>query len=151
MNSMSYDDSLSIPENQGNRRYSVADKLVTIALLEGDQRVHGGELTPRYTNVSQLLDVPVSTLRKWYAAKDELRQLAKTRQDSFSDYIAQKLEEHSAAIIAELDRRGLASLSNAQLISYLGKSLMFSRIFRGKSTQNVAHQHAFYTPPPQKK
>lgn len=148
MNSITYDDIVSNPENEAKNRYTLADKVATITMLEGESRVRNGEMTPRYTNVSQFLEIPASTLRKWYAKKDQIRKLAEERGAVFSPFIAQKLQEHSVMIIAEIERRGISSFSNAQLVNYLGKSLMFERLLSGKSTKNVANTHAFYTPLP---
>lgn len=148
MKSSSYDDSLSISENQGKNEYSLPDQLFAITCLESDQRVYAGELTPQYTKWSQVLTVPVTTLRNWYEKKKDLRKLAKAREVGFSSLLAAKLEDQAIRVFQELERRGLKKLSGSQLISLLKTDLTFSRILRGRSTQNVAHQHAFYTPPP---
>ena len=147
MKSMTCDEIVSIPEKTEKIEYDLPSKLFAIHCLHNDQRIFDNELMPQYTKWSQVLDVPVSTLRSWWKKREVLSKLQEERAATFSSVLAAKLEDQAIRIFSEIERRGLKKISTNALISLLKTDLTFSRIMRGKSTSNVQYTYTLYTPP----
>ena len=55
-----------------NGRYNPSQKIFALMMLEGDTRDRAGIEVPRYKHYSEILNIPLTTLKNWYSLKERI-------------------------------------------------------------------------------
>jgi hypothetical protein len=116
-----------------------------IELMAYDARDYGGEITPKYSQWSQILDVPATTLHGWWQKRDEIMESGGALAEQIPSMVAQKMQIGMLMAIEELNRR-LPKMSTRDMLDYIKAVIPAQRLLTGKSTQNIS-QSISYTPP----
>lgn len=123
--------------------YTTETKCMALAFMEASQRDYQGTLTPKYSEVSSLLDIPEPTLKHWWKKRDEIIGMSETALNELPRLTALRLAVETNKIIDEFNRRGYKKLSARDLIALFNQYVTKSRLLTGRSTQNVAVQHGY--------
>lgn len=125
--------------------YSSIDQKLAVELMAYDARIFGDELTPKYTQWSNILNIPKTTLRDWWQRRDEIMESGNALGDQLPNIIAQKMQAGILLAIEELYTR-LPKMSTRDMLDYIKTVFPIQRLLTGKSTQNIEKKIS-YTPP----
>jgi len=132
-----------------NGKYRIDQQHFALMFLEVFQKEDAisGDLKPMYKNVSDMLDIPESTLKFWWGKKDELMAQQSTMMVQGMEYI-------STNFMVELIRmtQALSTVDYAEMltgdssdmknfITLLNTLVNKLRLLSNQSTTNVAHEH----------
>ena len=132
-----------------NGKYRIDEQHFALMFLEAFQNEDKitGDLIPLYKRVEQMIGVPASTLRGWWAKRDEIMSQRATTLQQGMNYI-------STAMMVEMMRmtQAMSTIDYSEMVN--GKPLdmhnfisLFNtlinkfRLMNNQSTSNVAHQH----------
>ena len=147
-NSTSY--SLIEPDSSG--RYSIGDKLLAITFLEASQRSFNGELVPTFEKISQLLEVPATTLRDWWSSKDAISKQADSAVVAMNQAASIKMTGEALKIINSFSKTDWEKVGIKNRLEALKTLIPNSRLLSGKSTGKFEHEHShFFSPIPPKR
>ena len=132
-----------------NGKYRIDQQHFALMFLEVFQKEDAisGDLKPMYKNVSDMLDIPETTLKFWWKKKDELMAQQSTMMMQGMEYI-------STNFMVELIRmtQALSTVDYAEMltgdssdmknfITLLNTLVNKLRLLSNQSTTNVAHEH----------
>jgi len=147
-NSTSY--SLVQADNFG--RYSLGDKLLAITFLETSQRARNGELVPTYEKISQLLEVPATTLQGWWSNKDAITKQADSAVGAMNQAASIGMITEAVKILNSFRKTDWEKVGIKNKLEALKTLIPNSRLLAGKSTGKFEHEHShFFSPIPPKR
>ena len=132
-----------------NGKYRIDEQHFALMFLEAFQNEDKitGDLIPLYKRVEQMIGVPASTLRGWWAKRDEIMSQRATTLQQGMNYI-------STAMMVEMMRmtQAMATIAYSEMvngkpqdmhnfISLFNTLINKFRLMNNQSTSNVAHQH----------
>jgi len=132
-----------------NGKYRIDEQHFALMFLEAFQNEDKitGDLIPLYKRVEQMIGVPASTLRGWWAKRDEIMSQRATTLQQGMNYI-------STAMMVEMMRmtQAMATIDYSEMvngkpqdmhnfISLFNTLINKFRLMNNQSTSNVAHQH----------
>ncbi len=132
---------------QENGRWNPAQRYFAVMMLDTDKRDRNGVDTPRYTYYSEMLNVPLTTLKNWYADKDHIAKessaMAKGIIESTQLQIAMSLPKIYNKLLEGLDDD---NVKYADKINLFRESVNKMRLLGNQSTSNVEHNHQHFEP-----
>jgi|TARA_R110000823_G_scaffold189517_6_gene321344 hypothetical protein len=132
-----------------NGKYRIDEKHFALMFLEAFQNEDKitGELVPLYSRVEQMVGIPASTLRGWWARREDIMSQRATTLQQGLNYI-------STAMMVEMMRmtQAMANIDYAEMVSNKPQDMhnfisLFNtlinkfRLMNNQSTTNVQHQH----------
>lgn len=70
----------------------IEEKFIAITfMMSNSDRDDNQEIRPRYADVSEVLDIPVQTLRNWWDNKGKIRKLVDTVNYELADFVKYKM------------------------------------------------------------
>mgnify|MGYP003146716368 CR=1 FL=1 len=130
-------------------KYRIDEQYFALMFLEAFQNEDKvtGDLVPLFNRVEQMIGIPKSTLRDWWAKKEEIMSQRTTVLQQGLNYI-------STAMMMEMMRmtQAMATIDYSELVSGKPQDMhnfisLFNtlinkfRLMNNQSTSNVAHQH----------
>ena len=125
--------------------YTIIDMQLAVELMSYDAREYGGEITPKYTQWSNLLNIPKTTLYEWWQKREEIMESGSLLGEQLPLITARKMQSGILQAIEILQSR-FDKMSTRDLLDYIKTVFPIQRLLTGKSTQNVSKSIS-YTPP----
>lgn len=132
-----------------NGKYRIDQQHFALMFMEVFQKEDpiSGDLKPLYKNVSDMLDIPETTLKFWWGKKDELMAQQSTMMMQGMEYISTNFmvelirmtQALSTVDYTEMLTGDSADMKN--FITLLNTLVNKLRLLSNKSTNNVAHEH----------
>jgi hypothetical protein len=123
--------------------YSLEIKGMAVSFLDAIQRDFNGEMIPHYAKVSEYLNIPETTLKGWYAKRDEISSMASINLVELPKATILMLNTEALRIVQELKERGYSNISTRDLTNLFATYVTKMRLLSGKSTQNVGVNVAY--------
>ncbi len=124
--------------NAEEGEYSVEDMQIALMFMEYTAKEGDEGFNPQWRMSSAVLGVPEKDLKKWWKNREKIHEAAGHSLDLLPTILSTKLKVLSLSAVHEVERRGLESFSNKELITFLKQSISLSRILDNKSTHNIA-------------
>ena len=136
---------LQIIPKRVTSKYTIDEKLLTIGIVDATRRDYNGLFVPEFTTVSGMLNIPVSTLKRWYDHREEIEKQVKAVVEYMPQSIIFTLVIEIRKIINELASR-VPDMATRDLVNYFAQCVTKMRLLEGKSTANTAI-NVSYVPP----
>ena len=132
-----------------NGKYRIDEQHFALMFLEAFQNEDKitGDLIPLYKRVEQMIGVPASTLRGWWAKRDEIMSQRATTLQQGMNYISTAMMVEMMRMtqaLATVDYRDMVNGKPQDMhnfISLFNTLINKFRLMNNQSTSNVAHQH----------
>ena len=132
---------------QENGRYTPTQRYFAVMLLDTDKRERAGVETPRYTYYSEILNIPLTTLKNWYADKEHIAKessaIAKSVIQTTQMQIAMSLPKIYNKLLEGIDDE---NVKYADKINLFREAINKMRLLSNNSTENVQHNHIHFQP-----
>ena len=132
-----------------NGKYRIDEQHFALMFLEAFQNEDKitGDLIPLYKRVEQMIGVPASTLRGWWAKRDEIMSQRATTLQQGMNYISTAMMVEMMRMTQAMATIDYSEMVNGQpqdmhnFISLFNTLINKFRLMNNQSTSNVAHQH----------
>ena len=132
-----------------NGKYRIDEQHVALMFLEAFQNEDKitGDLIPLYKRVEQMIGVPASTLRGWWAKRDEIMSQRATTLQQGMNYISTAMMVEMMRMTQAMSTIDYSEMVNGKpqdmhnFISLFNTLINKFRLMNNQSTSNVAHQH----------
>jgi hypothetical protein len=130
-----------------NGRWNPSQKYFAVMMLDCDKRERGGVETPRYTYYSEMLNVPLTTLKNWYADKEGIAKESSAIAKSAIQTAQMQLAISIPNIVTKLNERvNSDEMKDSDLINLMREFINKMRLLGNNSTENVQHNHQHFVP-----
>jgi hypothetical protein len=103
-------------------------------------------MIPKYAEVSEMMNIPESTLRSWFAQRESILTLQDTATAGLPTVTAAMISLEIPKLVASLAEEDYTQISMRDRINLLKTLISSQRLLTGQSTHNIAHAH--YSPRP---
>tara|TARA_R100000656_G_scaffold54466_2_gene42948 strand:- start:888 stop:1484 length:597 start_codon:yes stop_codon:yes gene_type:complete len=132
-----------------NGKYRIDEQHFALMFLEAFQNEDKitGDLIPLYKRVEQMIGVPASTLRGWWAKRDEIMSQRATTLQQGMNYISTAMMVEMMRMTQAMSTIDYSEMVNGKpqdmhnFISLFNTLINKFRLMNNQSTSNVAHQH----------
>ena len=132
-----------------NGKYRIDEQHFALMFLESFQNEDKitVDLIPHYKRVEQMIGVPASTLRGWWAKRDEIMSQRATTLQQGMNYISTAMMVEMMRMTQAMSTIDYSEMVNGKpqdmhnFISLFNTLINKFRLMNNQSTSNVAHQH----------
>jgi len=127
-------------------QYTPDQKMLGISFMTSTQRIINGSYLPNFSEVSRLLNIPITTLYRWWDEKDKIMSQASAIADTLSQFVSRKMTGEVVKLVESLSEEDYSKMQVRDRINLLKTFASLSRLLGGKSTSNIEHHHQLYDP-----
>ena len=126
---------------EDNGRYNPSQRMFAVMLLDCDKKERKGIETPQYKHYSDMLGIPLTTLKHWYADKEHIFK----ESSAIAQGVIQTTQMQIALSLPSIYNKLLESLDSGNMkdsdkINLFREAVNKMRLLGNQSTSNVEHR-----------